>query len=107
MKLHGNNNKNDLLHHLYVIDDLQEKEVFKFGISDDPIEEDGLSKRARDQQDYLNLVVGIFRFIARILIRNISTREEAKRIEDKHMEEFEEKYGRLPRGNRKKNKKNR
>ena len=49
---HGNANKNDLPHHLYAIDDLQEEEEFKFGISDDPIEKDGLSKRSRDQCDF-------------------------------------------------------
>lgn len=105
MKMHGNNNKSDLPQHLYAIDDMQEKEVFKYGISDDPIEPDGLSKRAREQRDYLNLVVSFVRFVARILIKNIPTREEAKRIEGEHIERFEEEYGRMPRGNRKKNKK--
>lgn len=103
MKLHGNHNKSDLPQHLYAIDDLQEKEVFKYGISDDPIGPDNLSKRARDQRDYLNLVVGALRFAARILMFNIPTRDEAKSIEDAHIDAFERENGRMPRGNRRKN----
>ena len=103
MKLHGNKNESDLPQHLYAIDDLQEKEVFKFGISDDPIESDNLSKRARDQRDYLNLVVGILRFAARILMVNIPTRRAAKDIEDAHIEQFKQANGRMPSGNKRKN----
>jgi hypothetical protein len=102
---HGNANENDLKHHLYAIDDLQEDREFKFGISDDPIEEDGLSKRARDQRDYCNLVVGWLRFAARIILFNIPNREDAKRIEDEYMDAFEAEHGHLPRGNKRRNRK--
>lgn len=103
--MHGNANSNGLPHHLYAIDDLQEKKEFKFGISDDPIEADGLSKRAREQRDYCNLVVDWLRFAARIVLANIPNREKAKEIEDEYMDAFEAEHGHLPRGNRRKNKK--
>jgi len=103
--MHGNCNENTFAHHLYAIDDLQEGFEFKFGISDDPIEADGLSRRAREQQDYCNLIVGWIRFSARVIVTNIPNREEAKQIEDKYMDAFETKYGRLPRCNRRKNRK--
>lgn len=103
--MHGNSNENTFAHHLYAIDDLQEGFEFKFGISDDPIETDGLSRRAREQRDYCNLVVGWIRFSARIIVFNIPNREEAKYLEDEYMDAFEAEHGCLPRGNRRKNKK--
>jgi|GEM_PF-1797371 len=42
--MHGNCNENDLPYHLYAIDDLQEEKEFKFGISDDAIEETAFQK---------------------------------------------------------------
>lgn len=44
-----NSNDNDGDHHLYGIWDKKEDDLFKYGISDDPIEEDGLSDRVREQ----------------------------------------------------------
>ncbi len=46
-------------------------------------------------------------YIGRILLLNIPGREEAERIEDAYIDAFEEKYGRKPRGNRKRNRKKR
>ncbi|MEM1119916.1 MAG: hypothetical protein AAGJ18_05670 [Bacteroidota bacterium] len=45
---HGNSHQNTKPHHLYEIADIQENDTFKYGISHDPIEADGLSKRLRD-----------------------------------------------------------
>ncbi|MBN8683100.1 MAG: hypothetical protein J0L99_10605 [Chitinophagales bacterium] len=48
--MHGNKLDNLKPHHLYVIFRLSNFEVFKYGISDDPIDDfDGLSARVRDQ----------------------------------------------------------
>lgn len=99
-KPHGNSIRNKEPHHLYEIDDIQENEVFKFGISQDPIEEDGLSKRLRDQINLYNVVAGFIRFFARILIRDIPNREEALRIEKEHVDDYEKEHGQKPRGNR-------
>ena len=44
---HGNSYKNKKLHHVYVIFDKQEDDIYKYGISHDPIEADGLSARLR------------------------------------------------------------
>lgn len=41
--MHRNSNQNDGPHHLYEIWDEQEEEVFKYGISSEPIEQDGQS----------------------------------------------------------------
>ena len=71
---HGNSLDNDKQHHLYEIRDEQEGTAFKYGISDDPIDEDGLSRRVRRQVHFMNLVVGFVRLIGRILIRDIPGR---------------------------------
>lgn len=71
MAKHGNSLDNDKPHHLYEIYDEKEKDTYKYGISDDPIDEDGLSDRLRYQLNLFNRVVGYIRFIGRILIRNI------------------------------------
>lgn len=45
MSRHGNSLNNPNPHHLYKIIDREDNDVFKYGISDDPIDEDGLSKK--------------------------------------------------------------
>jgi len=105
MANHGNSNQNEEPHHLYEIWDKQEEETFKYGISDDPIGDDGLSTRLRQQVDWFNVIAGWFRFIGRILIFNISDRVKAKELEDEYMDAFEAQHGRRPRGNRKRNRK--
>ncbi|MCB9285088.1 MAG: hypothetical protein H6563_13510 [Lewinellaceae bacterium] len=105
--MHRNSHDNKDPHHLYEIFDKQEKEVFKYGISSDPIEEDGMSRRTRRQLKYLNLAAGWIRYFVRILITGISGRQRAEEIEDEHIEAFEKKHGKMPRGNLRKNRKNR
>ena len=100
-KRHGNSLDNDAPHHVYEINDIQENEIFKYGISQDPIEADGLSKRLRDQLNLYNVVAGFVRFFARILIRNIPNRIEALDLEEQHIDAHEKKFGKKPRGNRK------
>lgn len=102
---HDNSHDNDKPHHLYEIWDETEAETFKYGVSAKPIGEDGLSSRMREQLTLLNLATNILRYIGRILHFNIPGREEAERMEDEYIDAFEEKYGRKPRGNRKRNRK--
>lgn len=54
---HGNrlNNPND--HHLYGIYDFEEREFYKFGISDEEVQE-GTSSRISNQVNLFNRVVG-------------------------------------------------
>ena len=80
---HRNSLDNPNKHHLYQIDDLEEKNVFKYGISDDPIDKDGLSRRLKRQVKYLNLVVGYIRFVGKIILQNISGRKKARDIEER------------------------
>ncbi|AEE51649.1 hypothetical protein [Haliscomenobacter hydrossis] len=103
--MHRNSNQNQEPHHLYEVWDNQEEEVFKYGISSEPIEEDGLSKRIKEQLRDMNLAVGWLRYIARILLTSIMGRLKAKELEDEHMDAFELEKGRLPRGNLKRNRK--
>lgn len=103
--MHRNSHQNKRPHHLYEVYDEQEEEVFKYGISSDPIDEDGQSARMKRQVDLLNLAVGWVRYIARILLRGIPGRKAAELIEDEFINTFEEKHGRLPRGNLRKNRK--
>ena len=98
--MHGNNKKNPRKFHLYEIRDTQEDEVYKYGISSDPInEKDQLSKRVRDQVSLFNRVVGFVRFVGKILIRGIIGRRKADEIEEEHIQNYEAQYGRKPRGN--------
>lgn len=99
MSEHGNSFSNQNPHHLYVVEDTTENKVFKYGISDDPIEEDGLSKRLRQQVDFLNRAVGFLRFLGSVLLTNIQGRRKAKEIEDKYIDNYIDAYGERPRGN--------
>ena len=99
-KPHGNSLKNNNPHHLYEIRDKEDGNVFKYGISHDPIDKDGLSKRIRIQLDILNLGADWIRYFARILIKNILGRKKAKKIEREYIDDYEKRYGRKPRGNR-------
>lgn len=99
MAEHGNSNLNTKPHHLYEIRDSIDDDVFKYGISHEPIGEDGYSDRMRAQVNFLNLGVKWLRFFARILISNIDGRKEAKRIERQHIRNYREKHGYNPRGN--------
>ncbi len=99
MAEHGNSNLNNKLHHLYEIRDSVDDVVFKYGISHDPIDEDGYSNRMRAQVNFLNLGVDWLRFFARILIVDIGGRKEAKRIERNYIRTFKDQNGHNPRGN--------
>ncbi len=96
---HGNSLSNENPHHLYEIRDTLSDEVFKYGISDDPIERDGLSKRIRIQIDYLNRAVGFERFAGKVLLKNIPGRAKAKEKEDEFIDSYAVEHGRKPRGN--------
>ena len=99
MFFHGNSNKNNRPHHLYAIYDKEDDSLFKYGISHDVIDADGLSDRARNQIAFINLAVNWQRFYVKILISNIPGREKAKIIETQFIDAFFEKYGENPRGN--------
>lgn len=103
---HNNALDNDADHHLYEFFDKQENETFKYGISSDPIGPDGLSRRIRRQLDIFNLAAGWLRYLARILVTGIPGRKAAEELEDQYLDEFEKKHGKLPRGNKEKNRKN-
>ena len=55
MSFHGNSKENNNPHHLYEIRDKELDDIFKYGISAEPIGADGLSKRMRRQLTFLNL----------------------------------------------------
>ncbi|MEM6320593.1 MAG: hypothetical protein AAF960_23190 [Bacteroidota bacterium] len=99
MSKHRNSLDNPNDHHLYQIEDLEEKNIFKYGISDDPIDKDNLSRRIKRQVNYLNLVVGYIRFVGKIILRNIPRRKKAKDIEDDFIDNYIEQNGVRPRGN--------
>ena len=99
MTRHGNRNDNDNPHHLYEIRDSIDDDVFKYGISHDPIDEEGQSKRMKVQVGFLNLGVNWLRFFAKILLFNIPNKREAKRIEEEHIDIYKKQNGRKPRGN--------
>ena len=98
-KRHRNSLDNDDPHHLYSINDKKTKSIFKYRISSDPIEEDGLSQRVRKQLSLYNLIAGWTRFFAKIIKQNIPGRRKARQIEDDYIEDYRQKYGRKPPGN--------
>lgn len=97
---HGNSNTNNNPHHLYEIWDRKRDDVYKYGISDGPIEEeDGLSSRVRDQVYQMNLPENWLRYIGRILERGIANRVLARALENEHVEAYTAKHGKRPKGN--------
>ena len=96
---HRNSDDNDELHHLYEIVDKLDNDIFKYGISCDPIGKDGMSKRMRVQLTFVNLIDKWTRFFARIIVHDIPGRKEAKRIESEHIQAYKNKNGSRPRGN--------
>lgn len=98
--MHGNDKRNSNLHHLYDIYKNSDRDTFKYGISDDPIDSDGLSARARDQLEAMNLAAEYEKFDAEILLTDIPGRVEALRVEREYIDAYYEKYGRNPLGNK-------
>lgn len=96
---HRNSYENEEPHHLYEIIDRVDNDVFKYGISCKPINQDGTSSRMREQVNNLNRVDKWTRFFARILLRDIAGKREARRIETEYIQAYLEKYGKRPRGN--------
>lgn len=97
---HKNSYENEDPHHLYeIIDRGQGDDVFKFGICCKPIDDNGTSSRMREQVNALNRIDKWSRFFARILIRDIPGKREARRLEKKYIQEYTEKTGERPRGN--------
>ncbi len=99
MKRHGNSNDNNKPHHLYEIRDSIDDDIFKYGISHDPIDEEGQSNRMKVQVNFLNLGVNWLRFFSQILLFNISGKKEAKRIEEEFVQNYKKQNGKKPRGN--------
>jgi hypothetical protein len=99
MSFHGNSKQNPKIHHLYVLYDIEENDIFKYGISDKPIGKDGYSQRMHEQVDFLNRAVGWSRYFAFILKDDILGRDKALQIEDGHINAYREQFGRNPRGN--------
>lgn len=98
--MHGNDKRNSNLHHLYDIYKNSDRDTFKYGISDDPIDSDGLSARARDQLEAMNLAAEYEKFDVEILLTDIPGRVEALRVEREYIDAYYEKYGRNPLGNK-------
>lgn len=99
MGFHGNSKQNEKEHHLYAIYDKEDNDVFKYGISDKSIGEDGYSKRMREQVDYLNRAVGWIRYFAEVLLRGIIGKAKARQLEDDYIDVYRETHGHNPRGN--------
>lgn len=96
---HGNSYRNKKLHHVYVIYDKDTDDVYKYGISHDPIEADGLSTRLRDQLVLFNRIANWQRFYAEILYRDLESRLAARQIEQRLIREYKEQSGHRPKGN--------
>lgn len=107
MSPHGNSKKSKKQHHLYAIYDKEENDVFKYGISDKRIRDDGYSRRMREQVNFLNRAVGWLRYFAEIVIRGIIGKTKAEEVEEEYIDAYREKHGRNPRGNVKKTRKQR
>ncbi|AEE48974.1 hypothetical protein [Haliscomenobacter hydrossis] len=97
---HRNSYENEETHHLYeIIDRGKDDDVFKYGICCKPIDDDGTSSRMRLQVNALNRIDKWLRFFARILIRDIPGKREARRLEKQHIQDYIDKTGERPRGN--------
>lgn len=99
MKKHGNALDNPNLHHLYDIFRKANTDTFKYGISDDPIQDDGLSERVRIQTDAMNRAAEFDKFAAQVLLTDIPGKAEAARIERVYIDAYYKKHGHNPVGN--------
>jgi URI fold toxin 2 len=99
MKPHGNSLSNENLHHLYEIFKKEDGNTYKFGISDDPIEADGLSERVRKQVLEMNRAAEYDKYAAQIVLLDIQGRIEANRIEISYIDTYYLKNRRNPIGN--------
>ena len=97
--LHKNSYRNPLPHHLYQIIDKIDDDIFKYGISCEPIGLNGMSDRMRKQVNLFNLIDDWERFFALIILYDIGGKTEAKLIETEYIRMYELKNGRKPRGN--------
>ncbi len=99
-RVHKNSHQNQDPHHLYeILDSWENDDVFKYGVSSDPIEEDGYSQRMRRQVNALNLIDRVARFFARIILLNIPGKKQAEKIEDDYISPYKKIHGHVPRGN--------
>ena len=96
---HRNSYENEEPHHLYEIIDRVDDSLYKYGISCKVIGPDDTSSRMREQVNQLNRIDRWPRFFARIILRNIPGKREAKRIETEYIQAYTEKQGERPRGN--------
>ena len=99
MKRHGNSNENDAEHHLYEIFDQEREDIYKYGICGEPLNKDGTSPRGNIQTKEFNRAFGWIRFLARVILKGIRGRLNAKRIEQEHIDAYEKEHGRKPWGN--------
>ncbi len=97
--VHGNSYQNKKIHHIYIIYDKQEDEIYKYGISHDSIDADGLSSRLRDQLDLFNRIAGWSRFYGEIIVQNIEGRLAARQQEQALINAFKTIHGKRPTGN--------
>ncbi len=99
MKPHANSHQNQSEHHLCEIFDTVEEDVYKYGISCEPLLSDGTSPRANRQVREYNRLVGFLRFLARVLFTGIPGRRLAEEKEAESIAAYEKKFGKRPRGN--------
>ena len=97
--LHNNSNQNMNPHHLYEIVDKETEDIFKYGISCEPIGKDGISDRMRKQIVFLNRLYEWARFFGRILIFDIPGKKAAREIESDFIKKYEQENGQKPKGN--------
>ncbi len=97
--VHGNSYQNKKLHHIYVIYDKQDDAIYKYGISHDAIDTDGLSARLRDQLDLFNRIAGWSRFYGEIIVQSIEGRLAARQQEQALINAYKSQFGKRPNGN--------
>ena len=96
---HGNALDNPNMPHLYDIFKKADGDTFKYGISDDPIEDDGLSERCRKQKHEMNRAAEFDKYSAQVVLTEIPGRKEAARIERGYIDAYYDEHGRNPVGN--------
>ncbi|MEM1121369.1 MAG: hypothetical protein AAGJ18_13030 [Bacteroidota bacterium] len=100
MGFNGNSHTNEKPHHLYIIFDKETGDIDKYGISADPIEEDGLSARIKTQLELFNRIARWHRFYAIVLHQNIDGRVAARALEKQYIDNYLAFYGYRPPGNK-------
>ncbi|MCV2885502.1 hypothetical protein OE749_12430 [Aestuariibacter sp. AA17] len=99
-KVHGNSKNSGKRQHLYRIDDVQDFDIYKYGISGGALNKNGSSKRANAQVNKLNKKVRAKRYVSVVMFSDLPNRLAALAAEKALVCAYYKANGHNPEGNK-------